>query len=206
MRALVSIANVIDLIVTKVGKFFAWAGFLLIMVTIFDVLTRSFTQTSWESLRELIAWQQAEFGSTKLQELEWHFHTALFALCIGWTYLANGHVRIDLFRDNFSRRRKVWIEAVGVVFFLLPYCALLVWFGYQFAYTAYLDHEVSASATGLSNRWIIKMAIPFGFGFLFLAGVAVLLRKIVYLFGPPELHALMRSSIIAEEEKQQVVT
>lgn len=35
-------------------------------------------------------------GSTRLQELEWHFHTALFALWIGYGYLRNIHVRVDV--------------------------------------------------------------------------------------------------------------
>src|SRR5690606_41797721 len=29
-------------------------------------------------------------GSTRLQELEWHFHTVLFALLLGATYVLNG--------------------------------------------------------------------------------------------------------------------
>ncbi len=42
-------------------------------------------------------------------------------------------------------------------------------------------NEVSAALTGLSHRWIIKSFIPMGMGFLWLSGISVLLRNIVYL-------------------------
>ena len=36
------------------------------------------------------------FESTMLQELEWHFHAALFALVLGYGMIYNTHVRVDL--------------------------------------------------------------------------------------------------------------
>ena len=44
-----------------------------------------------------------------------------------------------------------------------------------------------SSATGLTHRWIIKSFLPIGFTLLGLAGIAVVFRKIVELFGPPDL-------------------
>jgi TRAP-type mannitol/chloroaromatic compound transport system permease small subunit len=43
-------------------------------------------------------------------------------------------------------------------------------------------NEVSSALTGLSHRWIIKSFIPIGMILLFLAGVSLLLRNLIYIF------------------------
>tara|TARA_B100000242_G_scaffold113205_1_gene78997 strand:- start:635 stop:859 length:225 start_codon:yes stop_codon:yes gene_type:complete len=42
-------------------------------------------------------------------------------------------------------------------------------------------NEVSSALTGLSNRWIIKSFIPIGMVLLFLAGVTLLLKNLIYI-------------------------
>ena len=184
MELLLKVSDRIDAFITRIAKIAAWAGVFLIAVTIFDVVTRRFLV----------------LGSTKLQELEWHFHVVLFALCIGFAYLKDSHVRIDLVRERLSKRTQWWIELLGCLLFLLPYCALVIYFSYDFTVRSYLNQEISASATGLTHRWIIKSAIPIGFGLLALAGIAVVLRKIVELFGPPGLRERVARREAAETE------
>lgn len=116
-------------------------------------------------------------GSVGLQELEWHFHGALFLLCLGFNYLKDAHVRVDLFRENFSKRTKRIIEVCGCLFFLIPYCGVVVYFGIDFTMKSYLTGEVSATADGLPFRWIIKAFLPLGFLLLGLSAFSVLLNK-----------------------------
>jgi TRAP-type mannitol/chloroaromatic compound transport system permease small subunit len=174
----------LDRVITRIGKVAAWAGLGLITVTVFDVITRRFFV----------------LGSTKLQELEWHFHVVLFALCLGYAYIKDAHVRIDLVRENLSERTQWWLELAGCLLFLLPYCALIIWFGIDFTHRSFANHEISASATGLTHRWIIKSMIPIGFSILALSGIAIVLRKIVELFGPPELRSKVHEIEEAEVE------
>jgi TRAP-type mannitol/chloroaromatic compound transport system permease small subunit len=181
MELLIRISEALDRVIIRIGKIAAWAGLALILVTIFDVVTRRFLV----------------LGSTKLQEAEWHFHVILFAFCLGYAYLKDAHVRIDLVREKLSERTQWWIEVAGCLLFLLPFCIVVVWFGIDFVERAY---DVSASATGLTHRWIIKMTIPLGFSVLALAGIAVLLRKIVELFGPEELRRKVHEIEEAEVE------
>ena len=42
-------------------------------------------------------------------------------------------------------------------------------------------NEVSSALTGLSHRWIIKSFIPIGMFLLFLAGVSLLLKNLIYI-------------------------
>jgi TRAP-type mannitol/chloroaromatic compound transport system permease small subunit len=187
MEALIKISNALDAAINWIARVAAWAGVLLISVTIFDVVTRRFLV----------------LGSTKLQEAEWHLHTILFVLLLGCAYLRDSHVRIDLIRERLSERAQWWIELLGCLFFLLPFCALVVYFSVDFTVRSYETHEISSSATGLSHRWIIKSFIPIGFTVLGLAGVTVLLRKLVELFGPSELRH--RAHEIEEAEEAHLV-
>lgn len=184
MELLGRISDAIDRLLSRIAKVAAWAGVALIGITIFDVVTRRFFV----------------LGSTKLQELEWHMHVVLFALLIGFAYLKDTHVRIDLVRERLGERAQWWIELFGCLFFLLPYCALVVYFTYDFALRSFLIDEISASATGLSHRWIIKAVIPVGFSLLALAAVAVVFRKLIELFGPPELRERVHEVEEAEIE------
>jgi TRAP-type mannitol/chloroaromatic compound transport system permease small subunit len=189
MDLLIRISDRLDGWVTRVGRVAAWAGLALITITIFDVVTRRFFV----------------LGSTKLQELEWHFHVVLFAFCLGYAYLKDAHVRIDLVRENLSERVQWWIELLGCLLFLLPYCALVIYFSFDFTARSFNIDEVSASATGLTHRWIIKSAIPIGFSLLALSGLVVVTRKLIELFGPPELGRKMRDVEAAEAEPLEKV-
>ena len=180
---MIRVASVLERTVVFCGRLAAWAGVALVLVTMADVITREFTQSSWETLRKFSEWQQAAFGSTRLQELEWHLHTILFLPCLGWAYVTGAHVRIDIFRERCSARTKAWIEIVGILLFLLPFTALVVWFGIDFAASSLAQHESSASAGGLGNRWIIKAVLPAGLLLLMLAGIARLLTSAAQLAG-----------------------
>ncbi len=183
MERLIKISDVLDRWITAVGRAAAWTALALIAVIIFDVITRRFLV----------------LGSTKLQELEWHIHTVLFALCLGFAYIKDAHVRIDLVRERCSQRVQWWIELLGCLFFLIPYCLIILYFAWDWLGRSLSVNEMSDSATGLPYRWIIKSFIPLGFIFLFLSGITVLLRRVVELFGPPELR-----EIVTRTEEEEV--
>lgn len=163
-------------LVVRTGRIAAWAGLALVLVTTFDVVARNLSQSEWAALRDAVAAQQAWMGSTKLQELEWHLHTVLFAFCLGWAYLAGAHVRIDVVRDRLPARARAWIEIAGIVVFLLPFCALAFHFSFDFVARSFAQGEGSATAAGLPHRWIIKSALPIAFVLLGLAGVVRLVH------------------------------
>jgi TRAP-type mannitol/chloroaromatic compound transport system permease small subunit len=161
----------LDRIVSFIGALAAWLCLPLIAIIVFDVITRRFFV----------------LGSTKLQELEWHLHAMLFFLCIGWAYIKNAHVRIELVHERLSRRTQLWIELLGCLLFLIPYSLIVLYHGVDWWERSWSIGETSDSATGLPYRWAIKIFLPIGFVFIFLAAFTVFLRKVVELFGPPEL-------------------
>jgi TRAP-type mannitol/chloroaromatic compound transport system permease small subunit len=166
-----------------VGSWGSWLILPLIVVTVFDVTARKLVWIQiWlvENLGRI-------FESTLLQELEWHFHTALFALVLGYGYIYNTHVRVDLVREHLSFRKKAWLELIGLTFFLLPYCAIVIYFAYIYAYDSWAIHEISASQVGLTHRWIIKSVLVFGLGVAVISGIAVWLQVAIVLWGPKDV-------------------
>lgn len=126
------------------------------------------------------------FESTVLQELEWHFHTALFALVLGFGTIYNSHVRVDLVRDHLQFRKKAWLEFLGLSCFMIPYLMLLIYFFSSWVADSYAVGEVSASTVGLSHRWIIKSILVAGLIVAAFAGIAVWLQIAYVLWGPQD--------------------
>lgn len=167
MNFLTQLSISLNRLICVIGRASTWAALALMAVVMFDVISRRFFV----------------LGSTKLQELEWHIHIILFAFCLAYGYLAETHVRIDLFRGRLSQRAQHWVELIGCSLIVVPYCAILVYYGAKFAIDSYAIGEASSAGTGLPHRWIIKALLTLGLSTLLLSGVAVIARRLVLLFG-----------------------
>ncbi|MGE0423332.1 MAG: TRAP transporter small permease subunit [Reyranellaceae bacterium] len=170
-------SDVVDRILERIARVFGWLFLALVATICIDVLTRK------------AGFQIPGLGSTPLQELEWHFHAALFLSWLGYAYVRNVHVRIDVFVAHLSERRKAWLELFGIFLFALPYCMVATWFAFWFAEISFMQNESSDAPNGLPLRWIIKSCLFFGLLMMTFAVLSVLSRRIVFLFGPPALAA-----------------
>lgn len=170
-----------------------WGSLMIVPVVFFtmvDVIARKIHWLDEEGrLHGLQVWLVSTFGrtfeSTMLQELEWHFHAALFALVLGYGYIKNSHVRVDLIRENLAFRNRAWVEFWGITLFMIPFCLTIIWFAYGYTRSSYLMNEISSSTVGLTHRWIIKSVLLFGLVTALAAAVSVWLQVAVALFGDP---------------------
>ena len=158
---LLRLSNVLRAIVDFVGRWASWFLVPLVLVTVVDVVARKLTFHAADgTVYGLQIWLKENvsryFESTLLQELEWHLHTVLFALVLGFGTIYNTHVRVDLVRDNVGFRKKIWIEFLGLTCFMIPYLLLVIWFASSWVFESYKVGEISASTVGLSHRWMIK--------------------------------------------------
>jgi len=191
LRACESLRRFVDV----TGRFGSWFIIPLVIITVFDVLLRKTGEVQLWMVENL----SPVFGSTLLQELEWHSHTVLFTLVLGYGYIWNTHVRVDLVRENLAFRKKVWLEFIGLTFFFIPYLCVLTYFATVYAYDSWAISEISASQVGLSHRWIIKSVLVMGIFVSILAGVAVWLQLTVALFGQRNLRFPMMTLEWPEE-------
>lgn len=178
MRALLSISNGIDALLGLIARVFGWCFLLMAIVICFDVVSRKFGFQL-----ELFG---IDLGSTRLQELEWHLHAALFLSWIGYCYVRNAHVRIDVFTGALSPRKQAWLELIGCLVFALPYVIVALPYAWDFFRDAYRQGEASSAPNGLPARYIIKFFLWFGFATILAAVISVFIRRFVYLFGTPD--------------------
>lgn len=179
MQALLRLSDAIDALLRTVAWTFGWAFFALVTVICFDVLTRK------AGFQLMIL--GVDLGSTRLQELEWHLHGILFLTWLGYAYVRNAHVRIDVFTAGLSARKQAWLELFGCVVFALPYVLTALPYAHEFFWTSYQQGESSSAPNGLGMRWVIKLFLYLGFWTVLLAVISVAARRIVFLFGPPDL-------------------
>jgi TRAP-type mannitol/chloroaromatic compound transport system permease small subunit len=194
------ISDALRSFVDFVGRWGAWLIIPLVLITVFDVTARKLV---WVQIW-LVDNVSRIFGSTLLQELEWHFHTALFTLVLGYGYIWNTHVRVDLIRENLAFRKKAWLELIGLTFFMIPYCLTVIWFASVYAYDSWAISEISASQVGLSHRWIIKSVLVFGMIVAALSGVAVWLQVAIVLWGPQNIRFPLMTLDWPEEEGEKL--
>lgn len=183
----------IDAYIKTVHRLMDWLGaiaasllILLVMIMAYNVIAR-------------YAFNASSLG---LEELSWHFYAAIFLLGIPYALRHGSHVRVDLVYERLQPRRQAWIDLVGSLLFLLPFCVVVVWAGWNFTAAAYqLGNqpdsvaqffsqlvgsgigEKSQDPGGLLNRWIIKGVIPLSFVCLTIASSAFILERCQILRG-----------------------
>jgi TRAP-type mannitol/chloroaromatic compound transport system permease small subunit len=160
----------------------------LTIITVIDLVARKLTFYADDgTVYSVQIWLKTYisdfFDSTVLQELEWHLHTALFALVLGFGTIYNSHVRVDLVRERLDFRRKAWIEFLGISCFMIPYLLLVIYFASTWVVSSFAVGEISASQVGLSHRWIIKGVLVAGLITATIAGISVWLKLAFVLWG-----------------------
>jgi TRAP-type mannitol/chloroaromatic compound transport system permease small subunit len=201
------VAERLRAVVDFIGRWASWLIVPVVAVTCIDVIGRKLRYLDDEGrIYSLQVWLSTNvsrfFESTVLQELEWHFHAALFALVLGYGVVYNTHVRIDLVRENIAFRKKAWLEFAGLTFFMIPYCALVIYFAWDYVLSSYMIGEGSASTVGLAHRWFIKSVFVIGLAIAMISGIAAWLQVATILWGPNELRFPLMTLEWPEEEKK----
>lgn len=162
------IINALEAVNEQLGRGTAWLTTLMVIIFCGDVFARNVLNLS----------------SAAVFELEWHLFALIFLLGSGYALKHDRHVRVDVFYGQFSERTKAVINLLGTLFFLLPFCAIVIYYSWQAAYNSFQINEGSPDPGGLPARYLIKAAVPLGISFLSLQGIALLLRSVQTLIRP----------------------
>ena len=140
--------RVLEGIANGVGRFFAWAGLLMVMQQIIIVFVqRIFVQA------DLTMGFGLGLDVTLTKDISWwaeglKFYNALVvALCATYTFVQGGHVRVDLVYSAVSYRTRKMIDMFGSIFFMMP-MAIVIWlYGWYFLWRHLVTPKPSASDT-----------------------------------------------------------
>ena len=127
------------------GRFFAWAGLIMVLQQVVIVfLQRIFAVSEIpliygvEFLTKDVSWYGEEL---KL------YNALIVTMCVTYTFIQGGHVRVDLLYAPASRRAKKIIDMVGSMIFMMPMAVLLWMYGWYFMWRHLIVPNPSASDT-----------------------------------------------------------
>lgn len=111
-------------------------------------------------------------------ELEIYLFALIFLGGAAYTFQQDEHVRVDVFYDILSPKKKAMVNLIGGLFFLLPWTWVIMNVGFHYLRMSFEVNESSAQAGGLPMLYILKSFIALGFFFLFLQAIASILKSI----------------------------
>lgn len=162
-KILTKLSWYIDNLTEFFGKIASWCTSLLVVLICYDVLMRYVFNHS----------------SARVSELEWHIFSLIFLLGAGYAFKHDRHVRVDVFYGYFSAKGKAYIDLVGTIVFLVPFCIIVIILSIKFAFNSFIIHETSPDPGGLPYLFIIKSAIPLGFFLLFLQAISAVCKSVL---------------------------
>ncbi len=181
----------LELIANYAGRFFAWAGLTMVLVQIVIIFAQRVFAVSEITIG---------FGLAFSFDVSWWaeslklYNAMIVALCVTYTFVQGGHVRVDLFYSAVSYRTKRIIDMFGSIFFMLP-AGILIWmYSWFFLWRHLIVPKPSASDTveklvmkARALRWNVETIgfSPNGFNAYFLFKVLILAYTALIL-----IHAL----------------
>jgi TRAP-type mannitol/chloroaromatic compound transport system permease small subunit len=170
MNALIPVIRTIDRFNEGIGRIVAWLTFGTVSVCFLVVILRYIFSIGFVWLQELYVWQ----------------HALVFMLGAGYTFLHGGHVRVDIFYARMSARRRAIVDLFGTFVFLLPWLAVILYYGMPFLTLSWRLLEPSSQAGGLPGYFLLKSAIPTFCVLVALQGLALAARSLLVLSGREE--------------------
>ena len=127
-----------------------------------------------------------DISSNGWLEIQWYLFAATVMLGAPLVLKLNEHVRVDIFYGKLKGNGPVYVDLFGLILFLLPVMATLVWLSFPLFLKMYLTHEMSSTAGGLV-RWPAMLMLPLGFAWMLLQGLSEIIKRVAYLQGKYEM-------------------
>lgn len=145
-----------------IGSATAWLTLGMVLATAVIVVERYLLQS----------------GSIRLQESVTFMHALVFMLAAAYTLAAGDHVRVDIFYGRMTPQQQAWVNVLGTVVLLIPFCGFLLWSSWDYVATSWQIRESSQEAGGLPYPFpaLMKSCIPLTAVLLSLQGVVMVLR------------------------------
>ncbi len=148
----------------RVGHAISWLTLLMVLVTFVIVVMRYVFGAGLIWLQESLTWM----------------HAAVFMLGAAYTLQQEQHVRVDIFYSRMPERQRAWVDLLGVLIFVFPMCAFLVYASLDYVAASWSIREISRNSGGLPYPFVpllksVLVIMPVAVG---LQGMSLLLRSV----------------------------
>jgi TRAP-type mannitol/chloroaromatic compound transport system permease small subunit len=136
------VVRFLEAIGNTIGRIAAWAGLIMVLQQIIIV----FVQRIFSSAEISIG-----MGLPFTKDISWWteelklYNAIVVALCVSYTFVQGGHVRVDLLYSAVSFRAKRVIDMLGSLIFMMPATVLTWMYGWYFLWRHLVVPKPSAS-------------------------------------------------------------
>jgi TRAP-type mannitol/chloroaromatic compound transport system permease small subunit len=172
--------RILEGLANTVGRFAAWAGLLMVLQQVMIVFLQRIFRVAEIQLGPL--------GTAFSMDLSWWaeelklYNAIVVCLCVSYTFVQGGHVRVDLVYSSVKFRTKKMIDMLGCLFFMMPAIVIT----YMYAWFFMWRHLMTPAVTTTSDldrmlmqarifRWNVETIgfSPNGFNAYFLFKVLI---------------------------------
>ncbi|MDR9427566.1 MAG: C4-dicarboxylate ABC transporter permease [Salibaculum sp.] len=141
--------RVLEGFANKVGRTFAWAGLLMVLIQVVII----FMQRVF-AVAEIPGFGLPSFDVSWWAESLKLYNAMIVTLCVTYTFVQGGHVRVDLIYAAVGHRAKRIIDMFGSLIFMVP-AAVLIWmYGWYFLWRHLITPKPNAGDT--LDRTLLK--------------------------------------------------
>jgi TRAP-type mannitol/chloroaromatic compound transport system permease small subunit len=156
-----SVSNTLENITRKEGEISSFLIYPLLAIVVYEVVMRYVfnSPTNW-----------GFEATTFVYGLHYMFGLA-------YTDVYDGHVRVDIFTALTSKKTQAVIKVITNLAFFMPVMSFMTMWSFKFAYVSTRGLEVN-STSWAPPIWPLKILMAVCFLFLFLQGIANLIKDI----------------------------
>mgnify|MGYP003384518359 CR=1 FL=1 len=159
--------RIVTQFIERLGVITGYLGFILVVNTALVV-----------ALRYAFNW-----APIALQETMTYLHASLFMLGAAYTLKHDGHVRVDVFYQHYTEKKKALINLLGTLFLLFPTCLFIFIICLPYVESSWNMNERSIEGNGLPWLYALKALLLVQPVLLMLQGAAEVIKNIMILKG-----------------------
>jgi len=156
-----------DRLVIQFGNCVAWIFPLLMIAIVTQVFIR-----------------KAGHNQAWLDDAQWWLYGFAVLTAFGYAITTESHVRVDIFHQNFSVKRRSRLEIFALGWLLLPFLGIMLDILVQYAWASIVSGEGSDSPNGLHGLYLLKSTLPCLFLLAIVAAVSAMIRHLSRLTYP----------------------
>jgi len=195
VRSLLKLAHGIDRISEFLGKIGIYLIIALLAVGFYNVVARYVGRFIGQNL-----------SSNRLIEIQWYMYSVIFFLIFAYNVKHDVNVRVDILYSKWSPKRKAWVDLMGTLLILIPFCIIGIWFTLnpvmlswgRLPDGSFGTWEMSPDPDGLP-RAPIKSFIIVAFASLLLQAIAQAIKYLAVLTGHTEVEAELQAELAGAE-------
>ncbi|MBU0462676.1 MAG: TRAP transporter small permease subunit [Proteobacteria bacterium] len=153
-------ADLIDQTSVIVGKISSYLVLLSIILITISVILRYFFSQAYVAL----------------DEIQYYCYSIMFLFGFSYVYKEDGHIKVDIFHQKLSKKKKNIVNLIGTLFLSIPWAAAICYYAFKYFQRSYAVSERSSQSSGLPALYILKFILFLAFVLLLMQAIAKLIR------------------------------